>query len=442
MISYNYPPIGSYGSVRSTMLAKYLPATGWLPTVLTVKTDKTRWGSSPEAEGMFPCVKIVRATFPDLLTFVKDSLDRAGLLGAQSSSPGAETTLAGVGAGGKRLVDRVFRTAKKWLTFPDRFNLWFPFAFAAGLRELRSGEYDAIYSTMPPIMDHVVASALHRVTGIPWLADYRDPWTDRGVQDYTPLQQYLMPKIEKRVMAGAAAMVIVSEPLAKRLLEIHGPLPAGVWYITNGFDPDDYSDRVKESGDGRLSLIYAGMLYGTKRDPAGLIQAAEALIEEGHISPREIVFRFFGPTDPSLFKLKGSLRHPGIMEICGVVQRKEAIAEEMRSNVLLIINWDDPYSALLHGGKVFEYLGARRPVLAWNPAGGVLDRLLEETGAGLAVADVSGAKVAILSWLRELRSTGTVAYRGKEAEVSRYGWDRLSVRMAEVLDRVAATRRG
>ncbi len=383
-------------------------------------------------------MKVIRAPFPDLLTGVKDLLDGIGVLSGESSSPGAETHFKGFGEGRTRqatALDRLFRWIKRWTAFPDRFNLWLPFAFVAGLKELKSGNYDAVYSTSPPVAGHIVAAALQRATGLPWLADYRDPWTDNAYLDYTRTQWWLVPRLEKRIVRRARAVTTVSPPLADMLRALHGNRPGGVSSITNGYDPDDYPGEEQVPA-GCLTITYAGMFYGNRRDPEPLLETIEELIADGAIGADEIRVRLFGPTDPSLEARLEKLAHPEIVKTEGVLPRARIIEEERSSNILLVLNWDNPYVALGYGGKVFEYLGARRPVLAWNPAGGALEELLERTSAGVSVRDRDSLKRVLAAWIKEFKESGGVRYAPREQEVARYSWDRLSGDVAAVLDSI------
>lgn len=435
MVSYNYPPIGGYGTVRTTKLARYLPQYGWRPTVLTVGRERTRWGVGDESEGILPGVKVMRAPFPDVLTPVKDLLVRAGVL--KAAGPGAETRLSTASSAGAGALEKSVRWLKRWASFPDRYNAWLPFAVWLGIKELRSGRYDAIYSTSPPVIDNLVAAALQRVSGLPWVADFRDPWTQNPHLSFTPLELRLARALEKSVLRRADAIVSVSEPLAELARELHGDRRGGVHGITNAFDPEDYPGEVMLL-QGRFVITYAGMFYGSKRDPSVFLKAVEELIDEGAIGADELLVRLYGPRDPVVNEAKAALKYPQILEVNDPVPRREVIERERESTSLLILVWNHPSAAIGYVGKTFEYLGSRRPILAWNPTGGVLARLLEETGAGVSVSDTGELKQALRAWFREYRETGTLAYHGIPQETAAYTWGRNAGLMAQVLDRVAS----
>lgn len=438
IIAYSFPPTGTIGSVRPLNLARYLPSSGWRATILTVGREKTRWGVGDAAEGDLPGVRVLRAPFPDVLTNLKSLLLKLGLL--KAAGPGAPTRLKAAVSVKKSalpaLFERAMRWFKRWASFPDRYVLWFPFAFALGLRELRSTGYDAILSTSPPVMDHLLAAAFSRLTGVPWVADFRDPWTQNPLLEFTPSEFRLTRALEKGVVSKARAITTVSEPLGAMLNELHGDRPGGVVSITNAFDPEDYRGEV-ELLQGRFVITYAGMFYGSRRDPGAFMSVVEELIDEGAVAPDEILVRLYGPYDPVVHEARAALRYPEVLEINDPVGRKEVIERERESTALLILAWDHPYSALGYGGKVFEYLGSRRPILAWNPHGGVLADLLQETGAGVSVRTPSELKSVLVGWFGEYRSTGTVAFRGDPRVIERFTWNSLSGEMASVLDRIS-----
>ncbi|MFH1149466.1 MAG: glycosyltransferase [Actinomycetota bacterium] len=432
MVSYNYPPVGAIGAVRTTKLARYLPDSGWRPTVLTVSRDRTKWSGGELEEGALRRVRVIRAPFPDILTMAKEALTRLGLV-KDTGRPDEPAAPGGATRGGT--ARRLFSATRRWAAFPDRYLLWVPFAMVKGLIELRKADYGAIYSTSPPVSGHIVAAALSRLSGVPWVADLRDPWRHPYI-DFSPLQDRIDARLERLVLRRASALVTVSEPLADELLARNGPRPCGVACITNGFDPVDAGEGAPPSSD-RFVLTYTGALFGLRQDPAPLLETLDGLASEGSIDPGRVLVRFFGPREPGLDALIGGLAYPGMVEVCGVVPRGRALEAQRESTVLLVLLWDEPYTAKIYGGKALEYLGAGRPILAWNPSGGIIGDLLWRTGAGKAVCDREELHRVLLEWYGEFERTGTVAFRGTEPEIERYSWESLAGEMSSIIDCVA-----
>jgi glycosyltransferase involved in cell wall biosynthesis len=439
IISYNYPPVGNVGWIRPTKLAAYLPAHGWSPTVLTVTKDSTKWGKFDPAEGPVADVDVVRAPFPDFLTHARRALVKAGLVGGEHTgdAAGFESETVKAAAAGKT-AGAVVDFARRWLAFPDRYAMWIPFALLYGFRELLRGDYSLIWSTSPPVSGHVVASVLQRLSGLPWVADFRDPWSHKYFE-LTAGRLRADRLIEKVTLSNAAAITTVSEPMASQLEAAAGRRPYGVVAIPNGFDPADYGGDVEVVGD-RFVFTHTGSLFGLKRDPSALFRAVGELIEEGKIESRDILLRFFGPPESGLRDLSERFNCADAVVQEGVVSRTEAIRRQRESTALLVLLWDHPGAARGYVGKVLEYLGAERPILAWAPAGGITGDLLRRTGAGLAASSYDELKSSLASWFEEFRSTGSLAYHGRSEEVKRYSWRALSGSFAQLFDDVVESR--
>jgi len=436
MVSYYYPPVGGTASRRITKLAKYLPEFGWSPTVLTVTRDSSYWLRGDASEGELPGVKVIRAPFPDLVNWGLYILAKCFIL--RSHRPRVEYFSVDMETDANGLQDRIVRWLKRWAnrwaSFPDRYFLWFPFALARGLLELRSVPYEAILSSYPPWTNHLVAGILHRLTGLPWVADFRDPWTQCPLWERSKLQLWIEKKIEKRLVAGASAIVTVTEPILDMLKEFHGEKPGGFVCITNGYDPGDFIGLTGGELE-RFTMTYTGSLSG--RDPTALAEVVEELIAEGIIGPDDIRIRFYGLVNTALEKLCQSLEHPEIIEIKGMVSNRESLARQKESTALLVFVGDHPYSAKVLTGKVFEYMGSKRPVLAWAPCGGTLVDLLDRTGAGFAATDRGELKDTLRQWIDEFQRTGRLSYGGVDVEIERHSWKQLGRRYANILNGMA-----
>ncbi|MDD5447735.1 MAG: glycosyltransferase [Actinomycetota bacterium] len=434
-IAYGYPPFAASGNSRTRALVKYLPARGWLPTVLTVSKDISHWGEGDYHEGIFPGVKVIRTPFPDILTATRDALVQGGIL--KSAGQGGDTVFSWAppkGSANPNVSNRVLRWLKRWVSFPDRQLPWFPFCLKAALGEVRHEGYQAIVSTSPPFTAHFIGSALQRLTSIPWVADFRDPWSGNPLSYYTPFQRRVMPTIEKRTLSSASAIVTVSEPLAKDLEKLHGKNVKKIITITNGFDPENYAPEPKLTK--KFTITYAGEFYGSRRDPKPLLLAIEELIEEKAVRPEEIVVRLYGPPTPSLYALKESLKHLQILEIGNTLPKWEVIQKEQESTLLFLLEWEEPYLAKGYGGKIFEYLGAKRPVLGWCPSGGIIVDLLEKTGAGMVATNYEELKASLARYIREFQNKGVVEWKGNDEEIEKYSWSNLSLKFAELLESV------
>ena len=278
----------------------------------------------------------------------------------------------------KRFHTQVIHRLKSILAYPDDTMGWVPFAIDA-IKKI-DGPIDAILSTAPPITTHVIAREARSILKCPWIADFRDLWAMNLDNPNGTLFRMFDRSLEKRWLVAADALVTVSRPWADRLQESYPHKPVHV--ITNGFDPDDFADDPTPLSS-YFSISYTGQLYAGRRDPTALFEVVHELIEEGIVDRKQMRIRFYGPIEPWVEPLVDRYDLKGVVEVHGSIGRSEALQRQQESQLLLLLGWANPQETGQHTGKLFEYFGARRPILAVGGVAGVLTETLEETGAGV-----------------------------------------------------------
>jgi glycosyltransferase involved in cell wall biosynthesis len=211
--------------------------------------------------------------------------------------------------------------------------------------------------------------------------------------------------------------VTVSRPWADRLQKSYPEKRVHV--ITNGFDPDDFFGcSVPRSRS--FSISYTGQLYAGRRDPTALFEVAHELIEEGIIDRQQMRIRFYGPIELWLQPLVERYDLQGVVELHGSIGRNEALQRQQESQILLLLGWANPQENGQHTGKLFEYFGSRRPILAVGGVRGVLTDVLEETGAGIHALSKPQLRQYLIESYREFRERGEVRFRGNESALMKY----------------------
>jgi glycosyltransferase involved in cell wall biosynthesis len=418
LIAFAYPPVEIIGSVRPAALTKYLPRFGWEAIVLT-----------PERPGVRRGENVVETGYRHVLTDWKARLrlDRKRSLHEQFG-------LATASRPGSTLIHtRAVNFAKYFLTYPDEFKGWIPFALDAveKIRKQNLG-IDAILTTSPPIASHLIGRRAKKILGCPWIADFRDLWT-QNLGERTP--QFLQLSLEKRTLRDADALVTVSDPWANRLQ----PRYPGkrIFTITNGFDPDDYSSP-SPGLTREFSITYTGQLYQGQRDPTVLFEVVRSLIDDKAVAPGDLRIRFYGDIEPWLPLLVARYGLEQVVELNGPRPRKEVMERQRESQILLLLPWSDPRETGHHSAKLFEYLAAGRPVLAVGGGHGVLTQSLEETRAGVHAMSTERVREFLFRSYGEFRRTGRVAYSGDLQAIEQYSHPEMAHRFAKVLDCVTA----
>lgn len=415
VITYHYPPRPSIGSVRPRGLTKYLPKFGWDCVVVTPKLDGTLRSDE----------HVIESGYIDL---VQEWKRRLHLNHTQTVHEQFNLHVAST-RNGDLFCTSLVNCLKDLVLFPDPTKGWISFA-CREIETLLAQHFDAIVSSAPPVTAHAVARRAKALLRIPWIADFRDLWAlnvEAGI--LRPLERLW----EKKTLAAADALVTVSDVWAQRLRSAYGS--KAVWSITNGFDPEDFPPRSHRLTD-RFSITYTGQLYRGRRDPTPLLEAVQELIQQGIVSRERIHLRFYGPVESWLPSLVNNLGLSDITDVAGTISRQEAIERQRESQILLQLGWYDPREKGQHTGKLFEYLGSRRPILALGGAPGVMSDLLMQTATGVHVQSKSELRDYLICAYRQFESKGCVQYEGREHMINQYTHLEMARKFAEVLNTV------
>jgi glycosyltransferase involved in cell wall biosynthesis len=419
LIAFAYPPVEIVGSVRPAALAKYLPRYGWEALVLTPKRQVAR-----ESD------QIIETGYRDVLGEWKARLGLDRRLGVHQ-----QLGLATAKKPGSRLKHtRLLTFAKYLLTYPDPFKGWIPFALEA-IEEIRRQKLDisAIITTSPPISCHLIGRHARNILGCPWIADLRDLWTQNlGEQNF----QQLQGRLEKRTLKDADALVTVSQPWAERLQTRYPEKK--IFTIPNGFDPDDYRSPAPALTR-EFSITYTGELYQGQRDPTRLFEVLSDLLKEGSMLSDDLRVRFYGAVEPWLPLQVEKFGLTQVVELHGPTQRKRVFEHQRESQLLLALPWSDPRETGHHSAKLFEYLAARRPVLAVGGTRGVLTEALEQTQAGTHATSKTQVREFLLAAYAEYKKQGHVSYGGNSQAIAQYSHPEMARSFGQVLDGVAVT---
>lgn len=422
LVSYHFPPDPCVASMRLRALARYLPEHDWDPLILTA----TRPDARPEHdEGR----RVERALHPgETSELIKRrlGLDQGRSFQEQLGVP------QGLREGRRSLSKRLFYVAKSALVYPDDMRPWSRHAQARGLELLRSERFDAILSSAPPASVSLVGHALHAASGLPWVADLRDLWTDNHLYPFNRVRRRVERRLERKTLATARTLVTVSEPWAERLRALHR---VPVCAIENGFDPRDVLEAPPPLDD-VFSITYAGTLYDGQ-DPRPLLRVVGDLCRRRVLDPARVRLDFWGTIPAYLPGLAAQQGLAAQVRSHGFVPREQVLARQRSAQLLLLLAWQGRSRRGHHTAKVYEYLAARRPILASGPGGDVIQGLLAETGAGTYCAGEDALREALVAAWRDYEARGQVGYQLDAAAVERYTHPRLAQRFAALLDACA-----
>ena len=283
---------------------------------------------------------------------------------------------------------------------PDPQVGWIPFAYKSGARLIRESRPDVIIASSGPPSSLIVASLLSKRFGIPWIGDLRDLWTENQNSPFPAWRKPLDSLIERRVLSSASGLVTVSQPLADRLAGFGPPVEV----VLNGYDDAEYTDAPPPRAPSPvLRIVYTGTIY-PQQSAAPLFEAVDKLgTLRDHV---RIVF--FGSPKSVVGDLAGVNGNGELLEVHPMVPRTVALQEQARADVLLHLVWNDPEQVGVYGAKIFEYLRARRPILAVGNGQNVTAKLVAERCAGLASTDSDQIAAQLRKWIEILRRGETI----------------------------------
>jgi hypothetical protein len=373
MIQYFFPPLGGIASLRAQRFARYLPSFGWEPTVLT-----TYRGDYYHDEGLvYPEQRVVRTSSIEL---------------SRLARPGVRWLEAREGATAR--IQALRRAVRRWIYKPDPQIGWYPFALAAGRSLLREGRWDALFSSSFPVTGHLVARRLRRESGLPWVADFRDLWSDWAI--FGDGRQRWEERVERSLLSEATAVVTVS-PTYAEVLAARGARRAVV--VTNGFDADAFPTPARVE----RTVAYLGSHYPGRQDLETAVRALGRVVASGKFP--EVRLRFIGEFPVGLRPAIEDASLASRTECTGFIPQGEALRELTCAAVLILAGPVSCTTAALRGNiaaKTFEYLGARRPVvLVGHPDSDVAAMLRGLPHVRVVQpGDVDAAETALVSLLR------------------------------------------
>jgi glycosyltransferase involved in cell wall biosynthesis len=415
VFAYLFPPEMGVGAIRPAGLVKYLPECDWEAIVVA-------GGTIPGTE-MADGYAVIRLPTNSRVRELKRSLRIGGHVLPELTPEGPATFNARVGTVARRAASEVAAL------YPDSLP-WLPRAYRVALDILRTRAVDAILSTSKPEVTHLAATFFARRFRLPWIADLRDPWSTNYAYSYSRIRRVGERRLERMVLAPASQLTTVSDGMTPRLREIHGDKPITV--IENGFDSDLLApDDVNL--DAKLSLVYTGRLYRQQRLDL-VFEALRRLVDSGRIDPLRVEVRIYGQTSSSVETLSTRFGLTALVRQAGMVPRTVAIDAQRVAQILLLPRWEDASAPGVLGGKVFEYLAARRPILAPGSHRDAAEALLDSTGAGCATHTVAETEAFLGSAYDEFVRRGRVSYSARLEELERFSHRVMAQRFVAELD--------
>ena len=427
VITYYWPPAAGPGVQRFLKFCKYLPEFGWDPVVLTVQAGSYSSKDASLDEDVIAGLPVYKTkTFEPFTVYNK-------LRGIKGNT--VPVSLMGIKED-KRLIQRLSLYVRANFFIPDARKGWKRHAVKEVKNILREHDISAMITTGPPQSTHLIGLELKKKFGLPWLVDFRDPWTTVYYNKFFPRTASTERKdksMEDEVVSQADAVVAVSAGLAAEFRDRAKSLEV----IYNGFDDDDIP-KLDSGATKTFTLEYIGNLK-PNQNPEQLWIALGELMDEVSGFKDTFKLNLTGNIDKYLAEdLPNKYGLSSILNLISYVSHKEAVGRMVNTSLLLFIVPEADNNHLIITGKLFEYIASQTPVLAIGPVDGDAAKLLEEAGrdAMIPYASKDEIKAQILGQFNSWLEGGRIPKKHESTDLKQFSRKHLSEKLGNVLNSI------
>ena len=432
IVTYYFPPSGGPGVQRVLKFCTYLLQFGWRPIILTVK-DADYPARDESLLKEIPEEAVVYRT----PIFEPYDLYRK-FTGKKKGTPVDVNTIPKPGEK-RSLQERLAEFVRATFFIPDARIGWKKSAVKEGLDIITKHDIQAIYSSSPPYTCSLIARALKRKTGLPWIAGFRDPWTGfLSTPDRWFLPAAIDRHLERAVFAECDRMDVAWEGILKDFHSKYPDIPTGkVHHLPNGYDSADFP-TVQVMAKEHFTVTYTGSMYG-KRNPETFFAAVSRLVEAGKVDAARIRLQFIGRFGA---EVRAMFDHPVLKDSIVVhdyMPHAASVRHLFQSDALLMVVDDFKGNEEIVPGKVYEYMGSGKPVITLAPEGAVT-QVIEETASGRCARsqDIDGIADIFLDFYTQW-DAGTLGTAQKRDMVEQYERREVARHLASLLDEITGS---
>ncbi|WP_116036584.1 glycosyltransferase [Rhodohalobacter sp. SW132] len=364
MIAYYFPPMGGSGVQRPLKFAKYLKKFGWEPIVL-----------APEP-GMYH-------TFDDSLLqeAAQASIRIERVENSAIFQPGKKKRSAKPKG---RLLSFFIKWITSWFFLPDNKKGWIEPAVERGLEIINKETIHAIFSTAPPYSNLIIAHQLKNKTGLPVVMDLRDDWLGSHWISYPTRWHYRkMKNIEKQTLSAADAITVVNDTYNKKIKKRLGENSPPIQTIPNGYDKENFRKAIPARDRESFTILHSGLFYDRIK-PDSFLKSIKKLMVRDDEFRKHVDLQFQGGLRQTHWKMINQLGLTKYVTDFGYLNHQDAVQNLVNADLLFLTLGKIPGIDAVTPGKVFEYMGSLKPILAYVPDG-ITKKLLENYGAATVV---------------------------------------------------------
>lgn len=370
IITYYWPPAGGPGVQRWLKFVKYLPDFGIDPVVYIPENPT------------YPLVdEKLLSDVPANVTILKNKIIEPYAWASVFSKKSTKKISSGIIPNQRKqsLVQKMMLWVRGNLFIPDARVLWVKPSVNYLSKYIVENGIDTIITTGPPHSLHLIGLQLKEELNIKWIADFRDPWTTIGYHKALKLTASSAQKhktLEKKVM-NMADLLLVTSPTTKKEFEAITPKPIHV--ITNGYDVENVG---RPTLDEKFTVAHIGSFL-SERNPKVLWEVLQELVAENEDFKKHFELKLMGATSQEVLDTIAEFKLNDYVNNLGYVSHQQAVEQQRKSQVLLLIEINSEDTKSIIPGKLFEYMVSERPILAIGPQDADFATILQQTNTGV-----------------------------------------------------------
>lgn len=428
IITHDFPPLGGGAVLRAQKFAKYLPQFGWLPIIVTADIPVSVEDKSLLDE-LDSRIKIFRVPSPE-----KFGIERGLDNKASAGNIVKRKLFSNFFIIWRLLKNRILLN----FFIPDRYMFWIPFAYKKCRQIIREEKIDVIYTSSPPISAHFIGYLLKRATKLPWVMDCRDLWLNHIIfAPKTFFGKLIGRRLERKFIFLADKVISATPPITEDFIYRYGRNEKFIT-ITNGYDKEVFDcchessyqqDTLRYKTKDKFTIVYTGSLSNYQTPEYFLKAVVELFTEYSELRDNfEIIFAGGIQQDYVAF--------PAI-KFVGFLPYKESVNLICSADVLLLIIYESGISNSILTGKIFDYIGACKPILALIPSGAASD-LIKNEKLGLVVSpkDIAGIKRSIFEFYNKWREKKLYTEADYDKLSKSFDRKELTYKLSKILNEV------
>jgi len=364
-ISYFFPPLGGPGVQRAQKFTKYLPQFGWQPIVITVKNiEYIAYDYSLLKE--ISNVEIHRTDSFDLMRLLYH-FERIRNIRKKENKLYMTAS------------DSLRKFSRKIFPIDSKIG-WIPFALKKGSQLIKNKDIKAIFVTIGPYSSAIVGYKLAKKFNLPLIIDYRDLWIGKpDITYFSNWHRKFSIYWERKMLKFARLITVNTEFTKDKILSLYSEIENSKFkVIYNGCDREDFSQKYSKEND-KIIFTYTGGFYG-ERTPYYFLKVLEKMLNK-NLLPPNIEFKFIGNYFKDIMQMLENKRLRSILAVIPQVTHKKSVKYLIQSDFLMLFIAKKD-SEIILPAKIFEYLAARKPILAMIPRNGESAKIIRENNAG------------------------------------------------------------